>query len=247
MSAFWAGQAAVVQSLDALAAVLLAAAAAWRARSYGAHFTGAAVLGTLCGLVAGLVREAALHGAAGAAIVLTALPGPALTGALGGALAAAAAAALAHKRQAAAPGAGNSAPSGQGRAVLLRHWFAGRGLFFWLDSLSLGLAACLGTFCALRELGATGALVLGLLSGLAPGLVRDVALGDTALVVEQSWYATAAALGCVATVLLMILPATAGSAWPLPPDWPCWGWCCVAGGALLMLALRLWRGGRGSA
>lgn len=216
-----------VQTLDAACAVLLAAAAAWRARGYGAHFTGAVVLGCICGLAAGLLRESLLHGAAGTRLVLAELPGPALAGALLGAVAAAAASALARKRT------GNSGSLG------------GRSLFFWLDSLGLFLAASLGVFCGLRQIGATGALALGLLSGLAPGFVRDVALGDAARLVEQSWYATAAALGAMTTILLLILPPSFGEAWPLPASlgWA-WPWMSIFGGAALALALRLWRGER---
>lgn len=215
----------LVELLDGAAAVLLAAAAAWRARGFGAHFTGAVVLGAVCGLVAGIVRESLLHGAAGTRLVLGELPGPALAGALLGALAAAGASALARKR------------TGEGGAL------GGRGLFFWLDSLGLFLAASLGVFCGLREIGATGALALGLLSGLAPGFVRDTALGDTARFVEQSWYATAAALGAMTTILLLILPPSFGGAWPLPQGlaW-LWPWASIFGGVAVALGLRLWRG-----
>lgn len=217
----------VVEMLDAACAVLLAAAAAWRARGFGAHLTGAVVLGCICGLVAGLVRESLLHGVAGTRLVLEALPGPALAGALLGGLVAAGAAALASKRT-----------SGAGA-------FAGRGLFFWLDSLGLFLASSLGVFCALREIGATGALALGLLAGLAPGFVRDVALGDTARLVEQSWYATAAALGAITTILLLILPPSFGTAWPVPRDWAwAWPWCSILGGVAVAMTLRLKRGER---
>lgn len=222
-----AATALLVELLDAACAVLLAAAAAWRARGFGAHFTGAVVLGCVCGLLAGLTRETLLHGAAGTRLVLGELPGPALAGALLGALAAAGAAALARKRT----GSGGS--------------LGGRGLFFWLDSLGLFLAASLGVFCALREIGATGALALGLLSGLAPGFVRDTALGDTAALVEQSWYATAAALGAMTTILLLILPPSFGGAWPLPQDWRwLWPWASIFAGVAVALVLRLWRGSR---
>lgn len=223
-----AATALLVELLDAACAVLLAAAAAWRARGFGAHFTGAVVLGSICGLLAGLTRETLLHGAAGTRLVLGELLGPALAGALLGALAAAGAAALARKR------------TGSGGAL------GGHGLFFWLDSLGLFLAASLGVFCALREIGATGALALGLLSGLAPGFVRDVALGDTAALVEQSWYATAAALGAMTTILLLILPPSFGAAWPVPQAWRwLWPWASIFAGAAVALALRLWRGSRG--
>lgn len=222
------GQGALaVQTLDAACAVLLAAAAAWRARGYGAHLTGAVVLGCICGLSAGLVRESLLHGAAGTRLVAAELSGPALAGALLGALAAAGASALARKRTSNANSLG------------------GRSLFFWLDSLGLFLSASLGVFCALREIGATGALAVGLLAALAPGFVRDAALGDTASLVEQSWYATAAALGAMTTILLLILPPSFGDAWPWPQSWAfAWPWLSIFGGVALALFLRLARGER---
>lgn len=119
----------------------------------------------------------------------------------------------------------------------------GERLFFWLDSLSLGLAACLGTLCGMR-LGAAGALVLGLLAGLTPGLIRDVALGDTARAVEETWYATAAALGCMLTILLALLPSVQPLPWASGGEW---GYACVLGGVLLVVLLRVWRGRRGVA
>ena len=118
----------------------------------------------------------------------------------------------------------------------------GAGLFFWLDSLGLALAACLGAMRGLTlGLGAAGALVLGLLAGLAPGLLRDMALGDTARAVEESWYATAAALGGMLTIGLARLPWRP-SGWALSGAQ--WEYACIACGVLLVTALRFWRGRR---
>lgn len=69
--------------LDGTACALLAAAAACRARGMGAHFTGAIVLGCLCGLIGPLLREAFLHGAAASGKIASELPAEALVGALG--------------------------------------------------------------------------------------------------------------------------------------------------------------------
>lgn len=160
--------------LDGVAGALLAAAAACRARAFGAHFTGAAVLGCLCGIIGPLLREAFLHGQAGTGPLASQLPGDALLGALGGIA---------------------------GLYILRRH---GSRLFFWLDGASMGLASSVGAVYALQDLGIAGAICLGLINGLAPGLVRDMALGDTAMLVESDWYATAAALGCVIAIAVLI-------------------------------------------
>lgn len=103
---------------------------------------------------------------------------------------------------------------------------AGR-FFYWLDSLGLALAACVGTSRGLAfGLGLSGCLLLGVLAGLAGGLVRDMALGDVARAVEESLYATAAALGALLTLALLLYV-------PLPD------WQSVLAGAALVLLLRL--------
>lgn len=159
--------------LDGTSCALLAAAAAVRARGFGAHITGSLVLGCLCGLIGPLLRESFLHGALGSGQVARAFPDEALVGAIGGIFA----------------------------LFLLRNSEKLRGkLFGWLDGPGIGLATGVGTICALPELGITGALAIGLINGLAPGLVRDMALGDTALLIDKSWYATAAAIGSVISI-----------------------------------------------
>lgn len=165
--------------LDALAASLLAAAAAVRAREQGAHMTGAAVLGCLCGLLGPLLREAFVHGPSGTAWVAESIPGAALAGSVTGCI-----------------------------LLVLLTQRRGR-LFPWLDRCSIGLASCLGGIMALSEMGLVGALAIGLINGLAPGLVRDIALGDVALLVESDWYATAAALGLIVSMAALTLLATA--------------------------------------
>lgn len=195
--------------LDGVACALLAAAAACRARNLGAHVTGALVLGCLCGLIGPLLRETFLHGQIGARAVASELPAEALVGALG------AIAAIFFTRKRPLP------------------------LFFWLDGASIGLASSLGAIATLSELGIVGALCIGLINGLAPGLVRDMALGDTALLVDQDWYATAAALGCVAAIAVFV--------------WLSMGWItewtaahaeetAVLSGFIVVICLRAWRG-----
>ena len=158
---------------DALCVFLLSGGAACRARFCGSHFTGAAVLGILCGLSGPLFRETVIHGGATAVFSQNSLLAAALGGALTGA-------------------------------------FTGRRLWadrldFLLDSAGFAVCACLAALCALPVMGAAGAVLFGAMTGLLPGLVRDVALGDTARMVEESWYATAVVLGIVTCLAVMLL------------------------------------------
>ena len=108
--------------------------------------------------------------------------------------------------------------------------------FYWLDSMGLGLAAGVGGVRgAVFGLGVVVCLVLGVLSALAGGLVRDVALGDTARLVEEDSYATAAALG----VMLALVALLYGGM----PLWMCALACC--GLVLVLRALRLRKGLQG--
>lgn len=160
--------------LDGTACALLAAAATARARGMGAHVTGALVLGCLCGLAGPLLREAFLHGASGTGAIAREFPASALVGAISGLV--------------------TLALAGKARSRV----------FDWLDGSSMGLASGVGATLALPELGIVGALTIGLVNGLAPGLVRDISLGDTAMLVEKDWYATASALGCIASIAFFI-------------------------------------------
>lgn len=195
--------------LDGAACALLGAAAAVRARNLGAHFTGAIVLGCLAGLIGPLLRETFLHGSIGSANVVRALPDDALVGAVGGALA---------------------------LLILQKHT---NRLFFWLDSASIGLACSVGAVFSLQELGLVGAVCLGLINGLAPGLLRDVALGDTAMLVDKDWYATTAALGCLAALAMEIWLAVGflGNWTASNPDAT-----AIIVGFLLVIAIMSWRG-----
>ncbi|MBD5608065.1 MAG: hypothetical protein HDQ93_04355 [Desulfovibrio sp.] len=196
-----------IEILDGVAAALLAATATARARNFGAHFTGAIVLGCVCGMVGGLAREIFLNGSAGARVALASLPQSALIGALGG-------------------------------AVAIRFLPSRKdAVFFWLDAASLGLAGALGAALGLPGLGVVGAMALGLVSGLAPSLARDVSLGDTAMIVEKSWYATAVALGCVGTIGVAI-----GGLVIDEVAYARIGEYAVVFGALLTMAIRGWKG-----
>ncbi|MGE9986333.1 TRIC cation channel family protein [Desulfovibrio sp. SGI.169] len=190
--------------LEGAACVLLAASAALRARQNGGQIGGAVALGLFCGLCLPLMREAS-HLPGFFALVA----GRHIPCALGGALA--------------------------GGLLLSLPWCGRHGdaLFFWLDSLSLGLAVCLqcAHLCWGASLEWPHALALGLVFGLVPGLVRDVAAGDAARLLEEDWYAMAAALAAMLCLALLRYGLNAPTG--------------VTAGALLMLALRFWRSRKG--
>ncbi len=171
----------------------------------GAQVMGALILGCICGLCAPLAREALLHGPGGARLVLQAMPEAALVGSLGGV-----------------------------SSLLILGKF-GYKIFFWLDAASIGLASCVAACLAISELGIAGALVLGLICGLGPGLLRDMALGDTAMLIEQDWYAAAAALGIMLTILVLLWqPGAAMPGISLPA-------ASIAAGAILAVVLRFFK------
>lgn len=193
----------VIELFDGLSAAFLGAAAACRARNLGATHSGALALGCLCGLFGVLARELVLHGAQGARLVLSALPDDAFIGSAGAVF------------------------------ILLFFLRFGGKIFFWLDALSLGLASSLGAILALPELGIVGALVVGLINGLTPGLARDVALGDTAALVEKEWYAAAAMLGCVLAMAICAAPVF----FPVLAEARIGEWALISG-ALIVCAAR---------
>ncbi len=186
--------------VDLAASFTLAAAASCRARSGGAHFSGAAVLACLVGLAAPLLRDTLLGHP-----VLALNRGDYLAAAVGGAVVGMLAARLGYA------------------------WRA----FYWLDSLGLGLAAGVGGVRgAVFGLGVVGCLVLGVLTALVGGFVRDVALGDMARLIEEESYATAAALGITLALVVLLYGGM--------PLWLCALACC--GLVLVLRALRLRKG-----
>lgn len=121
---------------------------------------------------------------------------------------------------------------GVAAARLSQRWPA---CFYWLDSAGLALAAGVSASKAGGAgLGLSGCLVLGVLSSLVGGLVRDMALGDTARATGEPLYATAAVFG----VLLTLALTAYGIGRP---------WQCALSGAALIVALRFLRGRRGGA
>lgn len=93
-----------------------------------------------------------------------------------------------------------------GMAALMLLQRQSQRLFFWLDASGTGLAACLASSVAASEFGLAGALVLGLVCGLSPGIARDISLGDMALALEENWYASGVALSAMLTLFLLFVP-----------------------------------------
>ncbi|RYG54884.1 trimeric intracellular cation channel family protein [bacterium] len=90
--------------------------------------------------------------------------------------------------------------------VLLRFVSLPVRLLLLLDALGLGLFSVLGAARAL-DAGASlfVAALMGTLSGVAGGAIRDVLCGDVPLILRSEIYATAALLGAVCFGLLMQL------------------------------------------
>ena len=179
--------------LDLAASFVLAAAASCRARSTGAHFSGAAVLACLAGMTAPLVRDGLLGYAA-----ITLNQGEYLAACVCGGIV--------------------GIMAGQSS----RAWLS----FYWMDALGLALGAGIGTVKGVMAgLGPTGSILVGVLGGLAGGIMRDLCLGDMARVVEEDMYATAAAFGGMVTLGVMLFTNLAT-------------WQSALCGAVLVLALR---------
>lgn len=200
---------ASIEILDGLACAFLAMAAALRARSLGANLAGVLVLACISSLSAGLGREFILHGQQGGQLIFAQLPQAAFIGAIAGLF----------------------------LYVMARKMVS--QLFFFMDTLSMSLTAALAASLSAPELGAIGALALGVSAGLLPGLIRDVSLGDSAIFLEQDWYAACAILSTLWAIMLIILPAF----WVLPAffvhrlgEW------AVLSAVFLALCLRYWRG-----
>ena len=196
-----------------------AMAAAMKTRLAGGHVTGAVMLGLVCGFLPGLVHRA-LFGEAGAAVFAVLPFGVAVvSGAVAGAL----------------------------TGALAAHNLSER-LFFWVESLALGLTACVFADMSFKTtmwdnpcIPALIALFSGYFCTLAPGFVRDVAIGDSAAFVDESWYATAAALGIMVTLALRHFfpdaPTPLAEGVATGPR-PLFAFLPPLGGALLVLLLR---------
>ncbi len=102
-----------------------------------------------------------------------------------------------------------------------------------LDLVGIAVFACTGAIVAVRkELDVFGAAVLGLVTGLGGGVLRDVLAGRVPVIFREELYATPAFAGA----LLAVLAHGAGLGW----------WAYVGAGALCVgwRLLALWRGWR---
>lgn len=100
------------------------------------------------------------------------------------------------------------------------------------DAVGLGLFAVLGARKALEHgIGPVGAVMLGILTGVGGGLVRDVLVAEIPNVLRRELYAVAALVGALLVV--------AGDALALPPA------PVAVVGAAACFALRFWAMRRG--
>lgn len=196
-----------IELLDSMACALMSAAVLCRGMTMGANLMGAIVLGCICGLAGPLARELLIHGHAGMSMVMEALPDDAVIGVMGGFVACRIA-----------------------RQNLQK-------LFIWLDAAGIGLAGALGAVMGMPGMGVAGGIVMGLVNALSPGLLRDVALGDIAMLAEKNWYAASAIIACVLALLIVMLPHLAG--FPEGIRLGEWG---VLAGMCVCIGLRVWKG-----
>ncbi len=72
-----------------------------------------------------------------------------------------------------------------------------------LDAAGLALFAVTGTQKALvRGIGVFGTVLMGTLTAVGGGVVRDVLLAEVPIILHTDFYATAAIIGCVAILLV---------------------------------------------
>lgn len=110
-----------------------------------------------------------------------------------------------------------------------RRWWEG-SLLEWADAAGMAAFAVLGAAKALAYgVDPLPAAVLGVVSGCAGGVVRDVIAGVPSIIMRPELYVTAAAFSAALTVIGMI----AGL-----PDAAVWGGAWIAGFALRGAAIR---------
>ena len=116
------------------------------------------------------------------------------------------------------------APTILGTALLAwftpNRWWEGK-LFLWADAAGLAAYAVLGTAKALAYgVAPMPAMILGVLTGCAGGIIRDVIAGVPSILMRPDLYVTAAALSAVLTWLLLAVGM---------PDWTVWAIAALAG------------------
>ena len=108
-----------------------------------------------------------------------------------------------------------AAGAGLVTVYLARHDFLHRGFLAIADALGLATFSVIGAERALSHGTGPGiAVLMGVLTGVVGGMLRDVLSGEIPLVLRREIYATAALLGAVVMVALSaVLPGTAIPAW----------------------------------
>lgn len=101
-----------------------------------------------------------------------------------------------------------------GAVVLPRHVRSAGPVLLWADAVGLAVFSALGTRVALEaDYGASIAIVMGMVTGVVGGMLRDLLTGRVPLVLRRDLYATASL--CGATVLVLLWAAWPGSGMPL--------------------------------
>lgn len=96
-----------------------------------------------------------------------------------------------------------------------RQWWE-RLLLEWLDAVGLALFSVLGTAKALSYgVAPVPAMVLGIISGCAGGIVRDVVAGVPSIIMRPELYVTAAALAAGLTALFAWMGLPGLAAWTI--------------------------------
>ena len=94
-----------------------------------------------------------------------------------------------------------------------RRWWEGQ-LLEWADAAGLAAFSVLGTAKALNYgVAPIPAIILGIVTGCAGGIIRDVVAGVPSIMMRPDLYVTAAALSAALTALLVALAAPAGVTW----------------------------------
>ena len=96
-----------------------------------------------------------------------------------------------------------------------RRWWEGK-LLEWADAAGLATYAVIGTAKALAfGVAPVPAVVLGVISGCAGGITRDLLAGLPSILMRPELYVTAAALGATLCALGSLLPVPQGAVWAI--------------------------------
>lgn len=127
--------------------------------------------------------------------------------------------------------------------MLLSGWRHADRAFYALDFFGMALAVGLACFSSLAQVSPLPALLIGLASGLAPGLMRDTGLGAEPLCLAEKGHAASAAIAAMATVACALAP----SRWAALDFFWAQAWLPALCGACAGTLARLcfWRHARG--